>query len=155
MVPVKEAINSGVWLLCEQRNNLFETNQFRLKVNSFRKIKLSEVDEPDKMKNFDSNGVLWLMQIEVINLNKQPLSSNDGPNNLTLLDQDQFVFPTFYEIHLSYVSEFSKTSGISRFISTDLLPKIKAEGAIIFQLPDDDDAEYFISIEDNGIVQEV
>lgn len=155
MVPVKEAINSGAWLQCEKRSNLFEANQFRIKIKSFKKLNLSEVDEPEEIKNFDSNGVLWIMNIEVVNLNKQPLHSSDGPYNLILIDQDHFIFPPFLDSHLRCSSEFSKTSGMRRFFATELLPKIKAVGSIIFHLPDDEDAEYIISLEDKGVVQEV
>lgn len=155
MVPVKEAINSGAWLQCEKRSNLFEANQFRIKIKSFRKLNLSEVDEPEKIEELDSGGVLWLMDLELVNLNKHPLSCVKGPSSLILVDQEHFVFPVVRDFHLRVGSKFSEMSGTKRFFNTDLLPKIKAVGSIIFQLPDDEDAEYFISLEDKGVVQEV
>jgi hypothetical protein len=155
MVPVKDAINNATWLQCEERSNLFEANLFRIKLNSFKKLNLSEVDEPEKIEELDSNGVLWIMNLELVNLNKQPLRCNLGPGSLILLDQEHFVFPITRDYHLRLGSKFSKSSGMERFHNTDLLPKIKAVGSIIFQLPDDDDAEYFISLEDKGVVQEV
>ncbi len=155
MVPIKEAISSGAWLHCEQKKNLFETSQFRLKINSFEKINLSKVDNPEEIDGIDSNSVIWLLQVEVINLNKTPLEVYNATAKLTLIDQDGFIFPFFEDSHLHMSSKFSKKKGLSRFYSDDLLPKIKAVGSITFQLPDDDEAEYSIALKDNGTVQEV
>ena len=155
MVPIKEAINSGSWLHCEQKNNLFETNQFRLKVNSFRKLNLSEVDNPENISGLDSNSIIWLLEIEVVNLNKIPLGVYEATQQLILIDQDGFNFPFFEDDHLHSHSEFSKKAKLKRFWMDDLLPKIKAVGSITFQLPDDDEATYSIGIKKNGIVQEV
>lgn len=155
MVPIKEAISSGAWLHCEYQgyNDLIK---FRLKVNSFRKLNLKEIDNPEEIKGYDSNSVIWIFEIEVINLTKNALNAMYGPNKLNLVDVDGFCFPIFRDDHLTYLSNFSKKAGLRRFFGLiDLLPKIKAVGCITFQLPDDDDAEYFISIENNGIVQEV
>lgn len=154
MVPVKEAINSGAWLQCEYDYD-GKIIKFRLKVNSFRKINLLKVDNPEEIDGIDSNSVIWLLQIEVINLNKTPLEVYNATAKLTLIDQDGFVFPFFEDSHLHSSSKFSKKNGLQRFYNDDLLPKIKALGSITFQLPDDDEAEYSIGLEDNGIVQEV
>jgi len=155
MVPIKEAINSGAWLQCEKRSNLFEANQFRIKINSFRKLNLSEIDEPEKIDNLENSAVLWLMNIEVVNLNKEPTRTRGNVYALILIDNDGFSFPVFDDSHLNLSSDFAKTSGLKRFYGGTILPKIKTLGSLVFQLPDDDDAEYFISLEDNGIVQEV
>ncbi|TXD84102.1 hypothetical protein ESY86_10620 [Subsaximicrobium wynnwilliamsii] len=155
MVPIKEAITSGSWLQCEKRNNLFEANQFRIKVNSFRKLNLSEIDEPEEINDLENSAVLWLMNIEVVNLNKEPTKTHNNVYGLKLVDNDDFIFPVFLDGHLNCFSDFAKTSGLKRFYAGTILPKIKTLGSLVFQLPDDDDAEYFISLEDNGIVQEV
>jgi hypothetical protein len=155
MITVKEAINSGSWLHCEKIDNLFKVNQFRLKIRSFEKIDLIDIDEPEEIVDFDGNGDLWLMEIEIINLNKEPTDTRDSVRKLKLIDNDGFEFPKFNDNHLEYLSKFSRTKGLDRFWSTTLLPKIKASGSIIFHLPEDEDAEYFIAFDDDGIVQEV
>lgn len=154
MVPIKDAVNSGSWLNCEKTNNLFETNQFRIKVNFFRKLSLSEIDEPDKIRRFENSAILFLINIEVVNLNKEPTDLYKNVDNLILVDNDDFSFPVFKDTHLHNWSAFAKTSGLNRFYTGIILPKIKTLGSIVFQLPDDDDAEYFISLQD-GLVQEV
>jgi hypothetical protein len=155
MVPIKEAVNSGAWLHCEKRDNLFKVNQFRLKILSFKKIDLKDIDEPEKIEDFDGTGDLWLMKIEIINLNKEPTSIFDNIRKLKLIDNDSFQFPKFNDSHLELSSDFGKTSSLNRFFHCDLMPKIKAIGSISFLLPDDEDAEYFIAFDDDGIVQEV
>jgi len=157
MVPVKEAINSGSWLQCE---HLYYDDliKFRLKINSFRKLSLSEIDNPEKMDYIlDVNATLWIMNIEVINLTNIPIQPYDGPKQLVLIDKDGFNFYVRKEdSHLERHSNFAEISGANRFYCEgDLIPKIKAVGSIIFELPDDDEAEYSISIKNDGIVQEV
>ena len=155
MVPIKEAINSGAWLHCEQRKNLLESNQFRIKINSFRKINLSEIDNVENVSGIDSNSTIWLLGIEVINLNKIPLQVYKATQQLILIDQDGFNFPIFEDHHLHSNSEFSNKTKLKRFWNDDLLPKIKAVGSLTFQLPDDDDAIYSLGIKEGGTVQEV
>ncbi|MCF8325608.1 MAG: hypothetical protein K9I84_11665 [Leadbetterella sp.] len=152
MIPLKDAIENGLWLQCEYdyRGKFI---QFRLKILSFLKIKLSEIDEPEKIKVIDSNANYWQMDIEVINLTKEPLKPIFGPNELVLVDQDGFKFHLSDDDHLRLSSEFAKRTKMNRFYATDLIPKTKAIGAIAIQLPEDDDAFYSISLKD-GIVRE-
>ncbi len=154
MVPIKEAISSGFWMHCEYQG-YNELIKFRLKINSFRKIKLSEIDNPEEMKSYDSNSILWLAEIEVINLTKNPIHPNSGPKQLFLVDKEGFYFPMFDDNHLRLFSEFSEKYKLNRFFINELVPKIKAVGSIAFQLPDDDDAEYSIALKKDGIVQEI
>lgn len=158
MVPIKEAISSGAWLH-GQYVNFKETFEFRIKINSFRKLLLSEIDNPEEIKEMDYGSILWLMQIEFVNLTKRPVEPS-VLRPIILVDQDGFSFNLFEDSHLESNSEFSKTSGMARFCYQELIPKIKAVGAIAFLLPDDDDAEYSISIKNvkyglNGNIQEV
>ena len=153
MVPVKEAISSGAWLFCEYtyQNN---TYQFRVKVMSFKKLDLNEVDRQENIKINDDNCEIWLLGIEILNLMKEPVSSYKITNVLLLTDQDEYKFDKFDDSHLNCFSEYSKKSGINRFYGNDLLPKIKAVGAIPFVLPIDDEAIYSLSLKYNGIIRE-
>lgn len=156
MVPVKEAINSGTWLYCECQGDYTELIKFRLKIKSFRQLNLKEVDEPEKIEIIDSNSKLWILETEVVSLTKNPIRDYDGgPLKLILVDQDDFSFHNFYDQHLNIFSNFAIKYNVNRFHSFPLAPKIKAIGSIIFQLPDDDEAEYSISIQNKGFVREV
>jgi hypothetical protein len=151
VIPLKNAIENSLSLKCEY-DYWGEFIQFRLRILSFRKISLSEVDdEPEEIKVIDSNANYWLMEIEVINLIKEPLSPTFGPNQLVLIDQDGFKFHVSNDIHLRLSSEFAKKTKMNRFFATDLIPKTKAIGAIPFQLPDDDEAVYSITLKEGTI----
>ena len=150
MIPLKEAIENSLSLNCEY-NYRGGFIQFRLRILSFRKINLSEVDEPEEIKTIDSNANYWLMEIEVINLIKEPLSPTFGPDQLVLIDQDGFKFHASHDTHLRLSSEFAKKTKMNRFFATDLIPKTKAIGGIPFQLPDDVEAIYSISLKDGNV----
>lgn len=154
MIPIKEAISSEAWLHCETTYN-YELSQFRIKVMSFQKLNLLEVDEPEKIDFRDEGTVVWIMDLEVVNLTKERIRpGEEGPGRLILVDQDGFRFYTFRDSHLCCYSDFAKKSKTTRFYGTELLPKIKAVGAMPFLLPDDDDAIYSISII-GGSIKEV
>ncbi len=154
MVLVKEAINSGVWFHCEYKG-YDEIIKFRLKVNSFRKLNLKEIDNPQEIEMLESDAILMLMEVEIINLNKESKNSNDQVESLLLIDQDDFNFTVFSDSHLCWDSNFAKKTRLNRFYSEQLIPKIKTKGSLVFQLPNDDDAEYSITLENDGTVQEV
>jgi len=154
MVQIKNAISSGEWLHCEYQN-YEELIKFRLKINSFRKLNLSEIDNPEEIEMLESDAILMLMEIEVINLIKESKNSNYLVGELLLIDQDEFNFTVFSDSHLCWYSNFAKKERLNRFDSEQLIPKIKTKGSIVFQLPNDDEAEYSIAIKNNGIVQEV
>lgn len=154
MVPIKEAISGGFWMNCEYK--LYnEVIKFRLKINSFKKLDLKEIDNPENIGMLDSDANLMIMEAEVVNLVKESKHSNKLIGSLILIDQDDFKFPIFRDNHLCYLSDFANKVMLNRFYIQELIPKVKSKGSIVFQLPDDDYAEYFISLQNNGIVQEV
>jgi hypothetical protein len=150
MVPVKEAIGSGAWLHFSSTDGAL---QFRLKVLSFKKLDLSQVDEPHNIENKETRAQWWLMEIEAVNLSKRTIGAHDMCTRIVLMDQEEFQFNVIMDSHLACLSEFSKKSGLHRFYVDDLIPKTKAVGAISFRLPDDDEAEYSLVMED-GTVRE-
>ena len=150
MIPVKEAINIGVWLHCDYTDTRHDENYpFRIKVLSFRKLNLAEVDNAEKLNLKDSD--LWIMELEVINIKKEPVSPTYSVNNLILVDNDGFRFHVFEDSHLRCWSGFAEKSKLNRFYGSDIIPKIKAVGAIPFQLPVDDEAVYSISMKEGSI----
>ena len=154
MIPIKEAISTGAWLHCEFNYN-YELIQFRIKVLSYRKLNLSEVDEPEKINFRDEGTFVWIMDLEVVNLTKERISSHEQAlSQLILVDQDGFKFYTFQDFHLCCGSKFAVKSKTKRFDGEYLFPKIKAVGAMPFLLPDDDDAIYSISMR-RGSIKEV
>lgn len=150
MIPIKDAISNGNWLHCE----VFLGAKIRMKVLSFQKLNLLEVDDPEKIDFIAENKILWIMDIEVVSFSKSPISTVEMNGQLFLINQNGIKFQVYRDIHLGYNSEFSKKKRLRRFCGETLNPKIKAIGAILFQLPDDIEAEYSISIR-RGSIKEV
>ncbi len=148
MIPVKEVLASGAWLhFCSDD----EIVQCRLKAVSFRKLSLSEVDNPLEIKQGTANASWWIMEVEVVSLVKRKIQPEVFIDKILLVDQDDFEFNVTKNLHLWCFSDFSDVSGLRRFFGRDLIPKTKATGAIAFLLPDDDDAEYSFSMEDGSV----
>lgn len=153
-IPIKEAIDSGIWFNCRTRKYLSnEEIFFRLRVLSFEKIRLEEVDDPHEIEL--DEGVFWLMRIEVVSLNKKELEPYYIKDRIILTDQDGFEFHAVSDNHLTYHSKYAKITGLNRFAGWSdipyLKPKIKAKGAVAFLLPNDDEADYFLSIDEGSI----
>lgn len=150
-IPIKEAVNSGAWLQCHSKmyDKYFD---FRLRLLSFEKIDLADIDEPNKIDNFDSKeGNPWLMKLQIVNLNKKEVASGYITGSIIITDQDDFEFTEFTDVHLTFNSNFAEKSGLRNFL---LRPKIKYTGALAFMLPKDEEIEYYLSVLD-GDIQEV
>ena len=150
MIPIREAINNNLWLQFE--SNLKDLI-FRLKIKSFKPIDLSEVDNPEEIQN-NLEGLWWIMNIECINLTKQNLYHFTFKRYIQIKDNDSFLFNYNDNKHLSLYSDFAENSGLRNLYATDLIPKIKYTGALLFFLPDEVDQDYTIALE-NGIVYEI
>ena len=152
MISIKDAINSGTWLNRKYIDNSNQSFHFGLKILSFRKLNLMEVDNHEEINLEDEGTIIVILDIEVVNMTKEPLSTYEM-NQLVLIDQDGFKFHVFNDDHLRYYSKFAKKSKMDRLFGSHILPKIKAISAIPFQLPDDDEAVYSISVI-NGSIKE-
>lgn len=152
MVFLNDAIRNGTWLLCEFKRNI-EVYQFKMKILSFQKLDIMQVDEPEKIK-LETGTVIWLMDAEVINISKQPITSSGALNFLNLVNPNGISYRMGFDSHLSATSEFAKRRRLLRFNIQELIPKIKATGAIIFRLPENEaDVAYSLSMR-NGSIRE-
>ncbi len=152
MIFLNDAITNGTWFHCEFKRNI-EVYQFRLKILSFQKLDITLVDEPEKIK-MENGTIIWLMEAEMINLSKEPISSSGAIGFLNLVNQNGLTYRMSFDSHLSATSEFAKKRRLLRFNIQALIPKIKAVGAIIFRLPaNEDDAVYSLSMR-NGSIRE-
>lgn len=153
-IPIKHAIDSGAWFQCHSK--MYEKYfDFRLKLISFEKINLYEIDEPSKIDKFDpEQGHLWLMRIQIINLNKMEVAYGYITGSILIVDQDNYKFSEFDDFHLTRNSKYADKVGLKSFAGLSFRPKIKYTGAIAFFLPKDEEIEYYISVLD-GDIQEV
>lgn len=147
MIPIKEAINSGAWLHFSDNK---EELAFRLKILSFKKLNLMEVDQPENVET-NEGAQWWLLNIELINLTKFTIKHYHWKDSIQLIDSDGFKFNYKSDSHLGLYSEFSKKSGLNIFFAGEYIPKIKYKGAIAFLLPDEPEAKYSISMKDGSV----
>lgn len=152
MILIKDAINSGIWLHRIYTDFHDRSLNFGLKILSFRELNLMEVDDSEKIDIKDEGSTIWILEIEVVNMSQDPISTHEM-NELILIDQDGFKFHAFDDDHLRFYSQFAKKTKMNRLFGSHLIPKIKAKSAVPFQLPDDDEAVYFISVK-NGSIKE-
>jgi len=156
-IPVKETIISGDWLQCST-NTCDGEFCFRLRPTSFEKAVISDILPWGDDKCFKINlndGDLWILKVQVINLNKAPFDPSHILDRVVLLDQDDFLFNPRQDRNLIENSNFAELMGLIRFIGQSttprLSPKVKSLGALAFDLPDDEHAEYYISLTEGSI----
>ena len=145
MISVKDAIASGAWYHC-QSDRGFDDVSFRIGILSFEKQQLSE---KELNHYFDGGGSLWLMNIQVVSLNKtKALETGDISYFLYLQDQDGFQFKYLEYPGDKICLDERWEKRLNRFdcSGSNFQPKTKAVGNIAFFLPDDDDPEYYIGI---------
>lgn len=179
-IPIKHAVDSGAWFKYEFdarehadfevfsdnsfnftifKSRVPEYFTFKFKIVSFEKIPNHIVREWKKDKKFDE-GIFWLMEIETVNLGKEPLDMFGFTFGTTMIlsDQDDCAFNSISVEHEWTETEYGKKVGINRFSgwssAPSLSPKIKAVGAIPYLLPDDDNSEYHLFI-GYGSIQEI
>jgi hypothetical protein len=147
MIPLNEAIETGSWLQAKTDDLLF-----RFKPISFSKIDLAEIDNSNKMKI--DGGVLWLLKIEVVNMNKVQCHPFYIRDHIAIFDSDDFLFLPVKDDHLTSDSNFAVSNGLNRFVGWSscpaLPPKIKVSGALAYLLPEED-TKYFLSVKDGEI----
>jgi hypothetical protein len=146
-ILISEAIQGGNWYDCQYERN-DEQVHFKLRILAFRKTSVQEI-KPDSDEH--TEGVLWIMEIEVVSLNKRPLEAYKVRRSIELEDHEEFVFEVFTEGKL----DSDEKSGLHRFSSwssnPSLSPKIKAWGSILFRLPEED-AQYSLVIKNGSVI---
>jgi hypothetical protein len=150
-IPIKEVIDSGAWYHCNKSDD--EEVNFRARFRSFEKVNLNEVDNPHLVDTDIFRGILYLMELDIVNLYKKSVNSSTMGHNIVLVDQDDFEFNIFSDSHLCLFSEFARITLLSRFHGGNMIPKIMASGSFVYLVPDDDGAEYSISIEEGEIYE--
>lgn len=143
-IPIQEAILAGDWLIIDIPD---ENYKYKIRLLEFKKICLKDIDNKNSLSFLTDAGSLWILTLDLLNIGKIQLPSVAPQSCLILYDQDDCEFETVKEMSLTYSSDLGRESGLRRFVSNEspFPPKIKGKGAVAFFLPDDEEAEYFIS----------
>jgi hypothetical protein len=148
MIPIKNLVRDGGWMKCMARNRWTKDTTewtFRMRILSFELFDCSQVDKPERLKPIEVGAVRWLMKLEVVNLSKVSILFGYLTQEMRLVDGFQFEEDSS-DAGLTF-SDFARRIGLSL---GSLSPKIKAQGAVIFKLPDED-MEYLLTIKDGTI----
>jgi hypothetical protein len=137
-IPIKYVIDSGAWFKCRTNDN----NEFKLRVNTFNILDHNIIDKPEQLNHpYDfSQGNLWLINIDLVNLNKQDIDALSLYSRLAIIDHDDCYFSHIEDYHLMCYSQCSITYGLNKLFGTRLMPKIKYNGTIPRYLPNEDNA---------------
>lgn len=137
-VSLKEGVSSGKWYEC-QADYCGEKFRFRIRFVGFQRSSVEEIDA-SLVDEVTLEGVLWILSLEVVNLNKKSMRGLDVREIARLIDEDGYEFETFG-------SDLDEAEGcaLNRFSNWGdaLSPKLKARGAVAFVLPDEETNYYF------------
>jgi hypothetical protein len=154
---MRQALDSGTWFRCTGKSYL-GSHSFRLRFKSFRVVAAEEIDNPTSIKDINlTEGLLWILSIDVVNTGREAIRPYDVTYPLRLVDHDSCSFSLVSDTYLTCLSTFSRRTGLLRLsgIGRNLSPKLVVEGAILFQLPDEDGATYQIGVNKDGTIEEV
>lgn len=139
---ISKCIDSASWL----EGYLADDDiRFKLRVMAFEKLEFDYNNLGDDLAFDISDGVLWLLVLQIVNLTKTTINCDDIKRNLRIVDSDDFCFELVEDRELCSDSEFATKAKLKRFYYGKLTPKLKATGSLLFLLPNED-TNYFISL---------
>ncbi len=170
-ISIQQAINSKERYICvvdiEDWGDDFDIDEsyklpeykFEMKITGFEKINLysarKEMDEynQEKLDSFVSNmgnSNLWILKLEIINLNKKTMTGFPIIESLFIEDSESFQFPKCHHDFVNY-SEFAENTKMNVFSGAyppdvPFLPKSPTEGAMAFLLPKNKKNKYYVFI---------
>lgn len=153
MVPIREVIEAGAWLLAEfepihhyeSAANDGEPVRLRIRVTDFSRIDLSAIDHCEELScRLDSN--VWKLGLDVVSLCRREWEFYwIMPRRLFIVDGDGFEYMFLDDNHLRLQSDYAKRSGLYNFFALSTPPKIRKSGAFPYELPDEID-QLFLKI---------
>jgi len=121
---------------------------FRMRVLSFERLDYDEIGTAVSLRPAQEGAAHWIMKLEMVNLSKVSVLFGHLTEAMRIVDGDGFQFETD-SAGLTF-SDYAKRIGLSL---GRLPPKLKAQGAVIFKVPDDD-MEYSLIFK-NGSMTEI
>jgi len=151
MIKVKDAIESGDFLSLSFVDEGVGTFAFQIKCIDFYQVDMSLVDINEYVKEVESDSNLWIIDLDVINLNKKVYDAGELRSIIKLVDDEGYEYSALRDDGFLDFTEFGKSSKLNKFVHDIFLkPKIIKNGAIAFELPDYFD-ELFLHVEEGNI----
>lgn len=148
-IPIKHAIESGAWFQCVSGWDFqHKEHSFRFRVLSFDRVNLEQIDHPENINLKIDGGILWIMKLQLINLNRTEEGITEGL--IHIVDNEDYNFPIAHDDHLQCYSNYAEVSGLRDLFGKSYIPKIKYTGALLYLLPEEE-AEYFVSVPGGNI----
>jgi hypothetical protein len=119
-----------------------------MRILSFERLDYAEIGRAVSLVPIEPGAVRWLMKVEVVNLSKASTLFGYIAAEMRTVDTDGFQFER--DGAGLIFSDFAKRIGLSR---GSLLPKLKAQAAVIFKVPDED-TEYSLAFR-SGTIEEI
>jgi hypothetical protein len=119
-----------------------------MRILSFERLDYTQIGEAVSLRPIEEGAVRWLLRLEMVNLSKVSVLFGYITDEMRVVDGDGFQFQR--DDAGLYFSDFSNRIGLSLGY---LSPKIKAQGAVIFKVADED-MEYSLTFR-NGTIEEL
>ena len=121
-----------------------------MRILSFDRLDYTQIGRAPSLVPIEEGAVRWLLKLEVVNLGKVSELFGYISGEMRLVDTDGFEFEIESDDAGLYFSDFGEQIGLNR---GNVLPKIKAPGAVIFKVPDED-TEYSLKFR-RGTMEEI
>ncbi len=152
-LAIDYCINNSIIFACTTKKSQ-DNIIFKIKPLSFEPVELSQIDNQDKIEDFEENGFLYLLKCEIINLSKSEISFYDIKRTLVMADEDDYIYTIYYDYQLYNHTKFSEKTGLNKTEETHFRPKMKKTVILPVFLPDDENQKYYLAVMD-GKIKEV
>lgn len=143
LFDVRKCVDSACWLEADLDDDI----RFKFRIVSFEKLEFDYDIFAEDLEFDFSDGVLWLLVLQIVNLTRRTISCDDIKDNFRIVDSDDFHFEFVEDRELCCSSELGDISKLlKRFYHGELRPKLTATGGLLFLLPDEN-TNYFIGLE--------
>lgn len=155
MIPVNEAIETGVWLRAElspKYREDFEANegesvQIRVKILGLSKIDLAKQilhETPQGMHHmYPPDRNIWALTLNIVNLCKRQIQTIQINPRLLLADEHGYEYSYLEDPYLSNQTGYGKENGLSAYSNCSFPPKIKRLGSLPYELPEEIEQLFF------------
>ena len=152
--PIPPAVDQHQWLGCLATH---PRDGMRIPF-CVRPLGFATVDRADIDAHADVNldklgrGVLWLLEMELVNFRPGPFRSDYILKHLVVVDGMGFQFARLDETTLYLHTQFGCRNGLRSLYWEEMNPRIPYHGAVLYLLPDDDPDAYFLTVA-NGLLR--